>query len=217
MGLTHILQILLLAIVQGLAELLPISSSAHVTVVARLIGYDLGSATTPTAADVRWIFLLIMLHTGTMFAVLFYFRRRWKPLLKQIPALVVATGVTGVVGIGLMKLIEHVTHQSIEHLSRNLLLVGPSLAAAGILILLAGRADSAAPASGETIGIRASGIIGFVQGLALPLSRFLAVGLDHFDGHVVEDRPCPSRGIQLRAGGAAHSAVDRLRGGEAGA
>ena len=41
MSLLHLLQVLVLAVVQGAAELLPISSSAHVTVVARLMGYDI--------------------------------------------------------------------------------------------------------------------------------------------------------------------------------
>ncbi|HKD37227.1 MAG TPA: undecaprenyl-diphosphate phosphatase, partial [Pirellulales bacterium] len=70
MTLTYAIQILILAVVQGLAELLPVSSSAHVIVVAWLIGYDIGK---DPQAEVRWTFLLIMLHTGTMFAVLIYF------------------------------------------------------------------------------------------------------------------------------------------------
>ena len=104
MSLLQLLQILVLAIVQGVAEMLPISSSAHVTIVAKLIGFDIGKD--PAAAH-RWAFLLIMLHTGTMLAVLLYFRHRWKGLLRQWPALLAATAVTGAVGFGLIKLIEH--------------------------------------------------------------------------------------------------------------
>lgn len=40
----HLLQILVLAIVQGAAELLPVSSSAHVIVAEKLMGLD---ATSP--------------------------------------------------------------------------------------------------------------------------------------------------------------------------
>ncbi|HEV2972691.1 MAG TPA: undecaprenyl-diphosphate phosphatase, partial [Pirellulales bacterium] len=101
----HVWKILVLAIVQGAAELLPVSSSAHVAIAAKLIGFDLG---TDAKADVQWAFLLIMLHTGTMFSVLVYFWSRWKPLLKQVPALILATIATGVVGFGLKKLIERV-------------------------------------------------------------------------------------------------------------
>ncbi len=57
----RILHVLILSIVQGLAELLPVSSSAHVIVAAKLLHEDMS-----TAANA---FLLVLLHTGTMFAV----------------------------------------------------------------------------------------------------------------------------------------------------
>src|SRR5208283_354841 len=56
-----IFQILLLAFVQGAAELLPVSSSAHVIMAEKLMGLD------PTRPEMT--LLLVMLHTGTMFAV----------------------------------------------------------------------------------------------------------------------------------------------------
>lgn len=68
------LQVIILAIVQGLAELLPVSSSAHVIVAEKLMGMD---ATTPAATV-----LLVMLHTGTMFAVIVYF---WGALAASFP------------------------------------------------------------------------------------------------------------------------------------
>ncbi len=177
----NVLQILLLAVVQGLAELLPVSSSAHVTVMARLIGFDISSG---EQAEIRWAFLLIMLHTGTMFAVLLYFWSRWKPLLKQIPALAIATAVTGVVGLGLVKLIERVflndaaaaNSHEIEHLFHNFPLIACSLAAAGALIVVSGWKETAKPAKGETIGAVQGGLIGFVQGLCIPFRGFSRSG-----------------------------------------
>ena len=68
-----LLQIVILAFVQGMAELLPVSSSAHVIVAEKLMGLD------PTAPDM--VFLLVMLHTGTMFAAIVYFGRRWLQLI----------------------------------------------------------------------------------------------------------------------------------------
>ncbi len=65
-----LLQILVLAVVQGAAELLPVSSSAHVIVAEKLMGLD------PTKPEMT--LLLVMLHTGTMFAVIFYFWKSWK-------------------------------------------------------------------------------------------------------------------------------------------
>jgi undecaprenyl-diphosphatase len=177
----NVLQILLLAIVQGLAELLPVSSSAHVIVVARLIGFDIGS---DEQAEVRWAFLLIMLHTGTMFAVLVYFWSRWKPLLKQIPPLVIATVVTGIVGFGLKTLIEReflydaatAKPHEIEHLFHNFPLIACALAAAGLVIVVSGRKDSAKPATAEIVGPIRSGVIGLVQGLCLPFRGFSRSG-----------------------------------------
>jgi len=64
-----LLHIVVLAGIQGLTELLPVSSSAHVILAERLMGLD---PTTPAMT-----FLLVMLHTGTMLAVLVYFAPRW--------------------------------------------------------------------------------------------------------------------------------------------
>ena len=102
----NILQIIILAIIQGLAELLPVSSSAHVVVAAKLMHLD------PTSPE--FTFLLVMLHTGTMFAVIAYFWKAWKKtffasasVFKQWAArLIVATLLTGIVGYPLMKGIE---------------------------------------------------------------------------------------------------------------
>ena len=63
-------KVIILAIVQGLAELLPVSSSAHVVVAEKLMGLD--------ASSPQMTLLLVMLHTGTMFAVIVYFWNQWK-------------------------------------------------------------------------------------------------------------------------------------------
>ena len=70
-----ILQIIILALIQGAAELLPVSSSAHVIVAEKLMGLD------PTSPSM--VFLLVMLHTGTMLAVIVYFWRRWSAILSR--------------------------------------------------------------------------------------------------------------------------------------
>src|SRR5277367_6953837 len=100
-----LLQILILGIVQGAAELLPVSSSAHVVVAEKLMGLD--------PASPEMTFLLVMLHTGTTIAVILYFLPRWRARFSKdagalIRALIVATGATGVVGLALKKVIEKV-------------------------------------------------------------------------------------------------------------
>src|SRR6202451_668497 len=64
------LDVVILAVVQGLATLLPVSSSAHVVVAEKLMGLD------PSSPDMT--LLLVMLHTGTMFAVIVYFWKQWR-------------------------------------------------------------------------------------------------------------------------------------------
>jgi len=65
-----VLKVFVLALVQGFCELLPVSSSAHVIIAEKLMGLD---PTTPAMT-----FLLVMLHTGTMLAVIVYFWSTWR-------------------------------------------------------------------------------------------------------------------------------------------
>jgi len=96
-----IIQIFILALIQGAAELLPVSSSAHVIVTAKLMGLD------PTTPEMT--LLLVMLHTGTMFAVICYFWRSWQANFfaskKQFwdagKRIMIATALTGGVGLSL--------------------------------------------------------------------------------------------------------------------
>jgi len=64
------INVLILAVLQGACELLSVSSSAHVIIAEKLMGLD------PSSPDMT--LLLVMLHTGTMFAVIIYFWRSWQ-------------------------------------------------------------------------------------------------------------------------------------------
>lgn len=180
-----ILHVIVLAIVQGLAELLPVSSSAHVIVAEKLMGLD------PTTPETT--LLLVMLHTGTMFAVIAYFWRRWRRAFFQrvsdfkkfAVALILATVLTGVIGGGLIKLIEKAlfrgaSHEWIEQLFGRLDLIAPALAAVGVLILVAGlrgrRSNEAEDSSKADMTGKQAGIIGAVQGLCLPFRGFSRSG-----------------------------------------
>ena len=184
-----ILNVVILAIVQGLAELLPVSSSAHVVVAEKLLGLD------PSSPPMT--LLLVMLHTGTMFAVIAYFWRQWRgtyfssiAAFKSVAGrIVLATLVTGIVGEIIVKILEktalrNVPHAEIEDMFSHLEFIAPALAAAGLLILAAGmreRRPQSAPAVGADAGadelsMKHAGIIGFVQGLCLPFRGFSRSG-----------------------------------------
>lgn len=176
----NILQIIILAVIQGFAELLPVSSSAHVIVAERLMGLDPGSP--------EMTFLLVMLHTGTMFAVLIYFWSRWLSLIKYWKEMLVATFFTGIIGLGLQLFIEKIVlrnqpHAEIENLFRNLPLIACALAAAGILIIIAGRRENARENARENvrrehgeITLGNATLIGIVQGICLPFRGFSRSG-----------------------------------------
>jgi undecaprenyl-diphosphatase len=175
-----IFKILVLALVQGAAELLPVSSSAHVIVAEKLMGLD------PTAPEMT--LLLVMLHTGTMFAVIFFFWDSWKEhyfssrrlFWNFAQRLIFATGLTAVVGLTLKFLIEkfalkNVPHAEIELIFGNLALIGISLGAVGLLIIWAGiRADS--PGRPARADLQGSSLIGVVQGICLPFRGFSRSG-----------------------------------------
>ncbi len=173
------LQILVLAIVQGLAELLPVSSSAHVILTEKWLGLD------PTRPEMT--LLLVMLHTGTMFAVIFYFWNSWKDTYFssseqfriQFTRIVAATVATGMVGLAMLKIIPHVLgihdHFEIEQIFGNTHLIALSLAAAGILIFISG-IRSMANKSSHKMNNGQSIVIGLIQGLCLPFRGFSRSG-----------------------------------------
>jgi undecaprenyl-diphosphatase len=67
-----LLHAIILGIIQGLTEFLPISSSAHLIVVPWILGWDDGGLTFDVA-----------LHAGTLVAVLLFFLRDWIQILAQ--------------------------------------------------------------------------------------------------------------------------------------
>jgi undecaprenyl-diphosphatase len=173
-------QILILALIQGACELLPVSSSAHVIAAEKLMGLN------PSSPEMTM--LLVMLHTGTMFAVIAYFWRGWKRDFfastgqTQWFAIQVigATICTGIVGYGLKIIIEKVfmrgvEHAEIENLFSNLPLIACALAAVGILIIYAGLNEQKTPRHSE-IQPQHSFWIGIVQGLCLPFRGFSRSG-----------------------------------------
>jgi undecaprenyl-diphosphatase len=174
------IQILILGIVQGVAELLPVSSSAHVIVAEHLMGLD------PTTPDMT--LLLVMLHTGTMFAVIVYFWSAWRERFFSsreafwlaVRHITTATALTGAIGFGLLLLIEKVllrgsAKAELEHLFGNFYLMAAGLAAAGVMIIVSGlriKRDG----EGHAIDMKSAAWIGAIQGLCLPIRGFSRSG-----------------------------------------
>jgi len=159
------LQAIVLGIVQGLTEFLPISSSGHLRIVPAFMGWeDPGAAFTA------------VIQLGTMAAVLLYFRadlwriaRTWTASLRrpelraELDARMGWYLIVGTIPISLFGL---AFSNQIEDEARNLYLIGTTLIVLGLVLLLAervGRRDRDL----RTVGWRDSIVIGFAQALAL--------------------------------------------------
>ena len=181
-----IFKIIILALVQGMAELLPVSSSAHVVVAEKLMGLD--------ASSPQMTLMLVMLHTGTMFAVIVYFWNQWKrtyfssgdAFKRFLIRLIWASLLTAIIGEAIVKAIEKTAFRGaskgeIELLFGRLDLIAPALAAVGLLILLAGlmekrRMGAHPKVYGDSVTMRQAGWIGAIQGLSLPFRGFSRSG-----------------------------------------
>ena len=134
-----IIEVIVLGIVQGLTEFLPISSTAHLAVIPRLLGWpDPG-----LAYD-------IALHVGTLAAVVIYFFRDWiqiiangfgigsggDPELRRNPKLlwylILGTVPAGIAGLALQK--------AADTTLRTLPIIGASAILVGIFMWWADRA-----------------------------------------------------------------------------
>src|SRR5215213_1594871 len=159
------LEAIVLGLVQGLTEFLPISSSGHLRVVPAFFGWeDPGAAFTA------------VVQLGTMAAVLLYFRhdlwriaRAWLRSLRdpehrrELDARMGWYILLGTIPIGIFGLIFA---DQIESGARDLSLIGTTLIVLGLLLLAAervGRRDRDLPA----IKRRDAIVIGFAQACAL--------------------------------------------------
>jgi undecaprenyl-diphosphatase len=118
-------QLLILAVVQGITEFLPISSDGHLAVLSQLMapGQDLGG----------FVELNIVLHLGTLGSILVFYWREILKLLGEdrrlIPLLMVATVPSVLVGLPLRELGEAYLGDA--------LLAGCMLPITGALLLVA--------------------------------------------------------------------------------
>ncbi|HPM01897.1 MAG TPA: undecaprenyl-diphosphate phosphatase [Candidatus Cloacimonadota bacterium] len=159
------LKTILLGIIQGLTEFLPVSSSGHLVLSQHFLNHG------ETSGDLS---LEVFLHFGSLMAVLIYFRKDIIPLFislfkwdkgeetknhhNQIYYILTATFITGIIGI--------VFKDFIESLFNNALLVSIFLSVTGVIIFFSDKLKSGNFKSGE-IGFLKSVFIGLGQAFAI--------------------------------------------------
>ncbi len=146
-----ILIAILLGIIQGLCEFLPVSSSGHLVLAQMLFGVEQGSLSFD-----------IMLHIGTLVAVLIVYRKQIfellkHPLQKKVLMLIIATIVTAVFGLVFKKVFPDVLEGSI-------LGIGFILTS---ILLFAGEKFSTQKRSTDDMKIHHAIIAGAFQGFAV--------------------------------------------------
>lgn len=168
-------QALVLGLVQGLTEFLPVSSSAHLVFVPWLFGWDDKEATS-LAFDVA-------LHMGTMLAVLAYFARDWRRLIVAFVRSLVERRIgddpdrrlvwfigfasipAAVVGVLIEPRIEELFHDP-TNIRAGLLVIASMMIVMGGLLFLA-----------ERVGRRVTDMSGIGLGTALTIGVAQALAL----------------------------------------
>ena len=161
----NIIQAVVLGIVQGLTEFLPVSSTAHLRIIPALLGWDDPGAPFTAVTQI-----------GTLLAVLLYFRKdiiRFtkafaQALLKGTPfatqdarlAWWMIFGTIPIVVFGLL------FKESIETSFRSLYVIAASLILVSILLVVAEKISSFTR-DASTLGFPDTQIIGIAQAMAL--------------------------------------------------
>ncbi|PVX52185.1 undecaprenyl-diphosphatase [Balneicella halophila] len=155
----EIFKALIIGIVQGLTEFLPVSSSGHIELFKVMLGLDL-------EGDQNLLFTLT-LHTATALSTLVVFRKEvGEILVGLVKGKNEAIDFTLKIIVSMIPaaLVGYFMKDTIEKLfSGNILLVGCMLLLTALLLLLAGRAKK----TKKDIGFIDSFIIGLSQAVAI--------------------------------------------------
>jgi undecaprenyl-diphosphatase len=161
-----LLQVIVLAVVQGLTEFLPISSTAHLYLTSWLFGWQAES-----------LQFDIMLHLGTFVAVMLYFVKDWLQIvaqafgvhrfthdreLKSNPAMLWLLAL-GSIPIGVFGLL---LNKHAETTWRNPWLMGAMLIAIGLVMWYADHVARGARDI-DSVGSSDAAIVGVAQALAI--------------------------------------------------
>lgn len=154
-----LLQSIILGIVQGLTEFLPISSSGHLVLFQKLLHIDVSSY----SAQTMIMMFYVALHMATLFAVLFYYWRKVLEMIKRpfskLPLQIIAATLPAVA-------ITFLFGDLIESTYISSQLLGPGFIFTGLAIMLAQKMANGRKGL-EELKTTDSLMIGAAQGIAL--------------------------------------------------
>lgn len=162
-------EIIILGVVQGLTEFLPISSSGHLVLFQKIL------VSVPLVARDRGPILEIALHVGTLSAVLLYYRRdvvsAVRFLGRSSSSVEEGDRIRGlllwiVVGSIPTALIGLLFRDWLKDCFGNAVLVGIALCATGVMCLIT-RLVPRGKVTGADLGVARSLLIGVAQGIAI--------------------------------------------------
>jgi len=142
-------EFVLLGIVQGISEFLPISSDGHLVLVEALLGHKTDN-----------LELNVALHFGTLISILYVYRHQIIPVLKQprlVLAIIVATIPVVIIGLGFKDLFERASEQP--------LIAGFGLLYTAMLLFMTPKFDSGQRELAN-IRLRDALVVGLLQTLA---------------------------------------------------
>lgn len=143
---------IILGIVQGLTEFLPVSSTAHLILFPWLFNWS---------GDVNTLAFDVALHAGTLLALIACFYKDWIEMLlhkrKLLLFIIIATIPAGITGV--------LFHDQIETTLRLPILISASLVIFGIVMLIAEKFTG--QRNIQNITLKDSLIIGLSQAVAL--------------------------------------------------
>lgn len=155
----NLLQAIILGIVQGLTEFLPISSSGHLVLFQKLLGVDIS---TPQSQSMIVTFY-IALHVGTLFAVIFFF---WKKVIEMIrrpfsklPVQIVVATIPAII-------MNFLFGGFIESTYLSSILLGPGFLFTGTALMISQKLADGKKGL-EELKTSDSLVIGLAQGIAL--------------------------------------------------
>jgi len=149
--LSNIIEIIILSIVQGVSEFLPISSSAHLIIVSTL--YDFKSSS---------LLINVSLHLGSLFAIIFYFKKELLDLKNNQKLLLLI--IIGSIPLILVGYILYTTE--LIYLLRDIKIIAWTTLIFGIILYIADKNKFDKKIS-VNLNLRIILYIGFFQILAL--------------------------------------------------